>query len=237
MTPKQLSETLGVTSTVIRKFARKEFGKSEGAWNFTPEQILAITKHFKGTDAPAPTPTPEPAPAAAVENAIALPKREDFAWRTGRGLTEIARDWLKETYGMELTIPVELNSRITRALGRFQYLSRTKKPVKIEIGTKTIDYYGKEVTLDVLKHELIHYACFVLGKPYRDGEWYFENELVKHGITRTNVFEAKGLRHVYACSSCGMEANRVRKINPSKLHRYTARCCNAALKYIGRKEL
>lgn len=240
MTPKELSNLIGVDSKLIRKFARKRFGKSEGSWNFTDIQVDLIKAHFTGSQtelqkkAAATVATPVRGNAK-LEEAVRK-GNPDYDWNTEAGLTQYAKNWLKETYGLELEVPIKINARLTRALGHFKYYISSGKPHSISIAKRTVDYYGKEATLDVLKHELVHYACFVLGKPHEDGDWYFENELKKHGITRTNTYKRKGEFHTYYCPNCGNRVSaRPRQINPQKLPRYYSKCCGVQIQYKGKE--
>lgn len=227
MTPKELEKQIGVDAKIIRRFARKQYGKPGGTWNFTQKQIEEITAHFGKTTVTTKTVTTNP-----ITEAV----NSDHLWYTEAGLRQYAKNWLKETYNLELEIPIYINNRLSRMLGYFK--RERDKPHSISIARRLIDYYGKEVTLDVLKHELIHYACYLLGKPFGDGDWYFENELKKHGVSRTRTYKFKGMAHVYSCQSCGkVTSERSRKIGENQLSYYYSRCCHAPLKYEGKKEI
>lgn len=99
------------------------------------------------------------------------------------------KDFLEEEYGLPFTIPVTVNARLSRTFGRFIYNRKEQKPVGIEINKKFL--IGGKITdiQDVLKHECVHYALFAKGKPYRDGERYFENELARLGVSSSNTIE------------------------------------------------
>ena len=86
--------------------------------------------------------------------------------------------------------------------------------------------------LDVLKHELVHYAMFNLNREYRDGDHEFENELKRLGIPRTNVIsrsDSEPLHH-YACDCQTHQV--VRKLNKNTT--YTCKKCKVDLTYKGR---
>ena len=239
MTPKELSNLIGVDSKSIRKFARKKFGKSEGGWNFTETQVDLIKAHFTGSQTKlqkkAAATVATPVRGTAKWEELVRKANPDHEWYTEVGLTRYARNWLKATYNLELEIPIIINARLSKALGHFKHYG-PGRPHSISIGKRTIEYYGKEVTLDVLKHELVHYACFVLGKPYRDGDWYFENELKKHGIARTHTYKPKGEFHTYYCTDCGNRTSvRTRQIKPHKLPHYYSKCCKAPIRYNGKE--
>lgn len=233
MTPKQLAEEWGIDSKKIRKVARKQFGKPNGGtWNFTDEQVQVLKGVLTGA------PTKPSQKVSATLAAPQIPAAPSTDWTTIEYLTEHAKTFLMDKYNLELEIPITFNGRLTLSLGRFKYYPNQNKPVNIELSKRLINHYDRETALDVLEHELIHYACFMLGKPYRDGDWYFENELKKHGVARTKTFKLKGLYHEYTCTSCGqLVARKPRKIKDDRLHLYTSKCCNAPIKYEGQKEI
>src|SRR5690606_36337069 len=78
-----------------------------------------------------------------------------------------ADEFLQTCYGLELHIPILVNRRLKRVLGRFAL--KGGRPFAIELSADLLQYQERHVIVDVLKHECIHYACYMLGKPYRDG--------------------------------------------------------------------
>lgn len=46
LTPKQVAQQLGVTDQTVRKVARKLFGKANGGWKFTTDQVELIKQHL-----------------------------------------------------------------------------------------------------------------------------------------------------------------------------------------------
>lgn len=153
-------------------------------------------------------------------------------------LTKIAEDFLQKEYGLELTVPIRFNGRLKTALGRAKFTRKGMfadyKPEVIELAKNLMENYTNEEIVDVLKHELVHYACFRLGKPNADGDWYFENELKRLGVVGTGVLKFKGKMHIYACKQCKKTvAQRARKT--SKYNRYRTGCCKASIVYLGAK--
>lgn len=221
MNPTQLSAIIGIDTKEIRKYARKTFTKTEGNWNFSEAQIQIITSHFKGH-----TPSNK-----ATQTVAAISKPETLSI-TIPELTEIAKAFLKEKYNMQLNIPIVLNTRISKRLGTFYHKRGYKSSTRIDIGTNTINHYPRETVIDVLKHELTHYAAYEMDMPYRDGDHYFENELKKNGIGATKTIQAKGVFHQYNCSDCNKSVSTSKRPmkNPGN---YRSRCCKAELVYIG----
>jgi SprT-like protein len=129
-------------------------------------------------------------------------------------LVEISNNFLKENYDMELTVPIRYNARLKRAFGRFMY-SKTKPivtPKVIEMSTTFLQNHPKEHIIDVLLHELVHYALSQKGLPFTDGHPTFENELKKHGISSTHTYEYLGEMHKYVCDNCGHVYTRKRRL-------------------------
>lgn len=128
-----------------------------------------------------------------------------------------ANEFLEEHYNMSLDIPIKLNGRLTRSLGRFIYSRQGKS---IELAKRLLMYYNKEEILDVLYHELVHYALCELGMPFDDGHPVFEKELKKHSVSSTNVLHFKGIAHVYECKECNKTFTTRRRLG----RRYMYRC-------------
>ena len=91
-------------------------------------------------------------------------------------LTLIATDFLRDTYGLPLEIPIVRNNRLRRVQGNYITM-HNDVPIVIEIAGIMFKYADITVLIDTLKHELIHYAMHTLDKPYDDGHPEFEAEL------------------------------------------------------------
>lgn len=112
------------------------------------------------------------------------------------------RAFLKDHYNINLAIPVVLNPLLSKTLGSFIYNRVTNKPMELEFSKKFMMYGNVEDKHKVIKHECIHYALFIQGKPSKDGDSYFESELLKHNSTSTETISFKIERNVrvYKCS-------------------------------------
>lgn len=106
-------------------------------------------------------------------------------------LEAYAKQFLKNEYGLELSIPIKISGRLTSTDGYFQGRI-TPKGDRISGNINLSERFmasalndgaeGLEAVLDTLRHELVHYALFKLGKNYSDGDEDFENELARLGI-------------------------------------------------------
>lgn len=144
----------------------------------------------------------------------------------GRELYAIARDFLDKEFNMTLDIPIFISNRMKTTLGYFQH--NKKEPIKIHMSQEFINTHPREHVIDVFKHELVHYALFVQGKPYRDGTECFESTLKRLGISSTKTYHILGKFHKYTCNCEGKQFLRKRKLKEGS---YCTKC--KTLKYEG----
>lgn len=156
-------------------------------------------------------------------------------------LQDFARKFLQDNYNLELVVPLRLNGRMKTTCGWFRYKKRSRVPVVVELNKFFVENNESNVVIDVLKHELIHYALFMKGIPCRDGDYEFEAELKRLGVVSqktinqyTIVSKPKRL-HYYRCqdSSC----NKEYRLNRALKHggRFHACKCGASLIDLGKK--
>ena len=132
-------------------------------------------------------------------------------------LIDIANKFLEENYDMKLGIPIELNKGMIKNLGVFRYIIVKGKPIpyKIQLSTEFMFNQPREHIIDILKHELVHYALCVNGyteKQFNDGHPIFEGELRRLGIKGAYSYDHFGDFHVYTCDNCGEEHESKRKL-------------------------
>ena len=151
-----------------------------------------------------------------------------------RKLTKDAQKFLQEAYGLTLECPVEVNGRLKSKNGRFVYSRRIKRPVKIEISKNYIQYQDWKIVIETLKHECIHYALYMLDKPFHDGHPLFEAEIQKHDSHSTGVIRYKGKVVTYECPSCKHEWRRKKKY-PNNGAGYQCAKCKVQIVYTGEK--
>lgn len=112
---------------------------------------------------------------------------------TVEGLNELSSLIALKYWGMDLDIPIKINNRLTRTYGRYIYrYIRNKKgkvvgyePDRIEVSGESFNNFTRLSMLDLLKHELCHWACMSMGKSSSDGTVFFESELRRIGSTST----------------------------------------------------
>ena len=84
-----------------------------------------------------------------------------------------------------------------RTLGRYVYYSNSNKylhfiipkisPSHIEIAKYALEKITDDQLINLLKHEVCHWACQKLNKPHTDGSVRFERELLKIGATSSKI--------------------------------------------------
>lgn len=153
-----------------------------------------------------------------------------------------AKKFLKDNYDMEMEIPLELNGRMSKTLGWFRYTQyRDGRQVarRIQLNKHFVENNDPVTVVDVLRHELVHYVCFMLGKPFGDGDAYFENELKRLGIVSQdtiNKYEINKRVTIYECVNCGHEYQRARALpHDGKYHSCGIKGCNGNLINKGKK--
>src|SRR5690625_1994553 len=169
-------------------------------------------------------------------------------------LKAIMNDFLRKNYRMTLNIPVNWSGRMTANLGKFtwKYKTETKELIpgtmKIVLSKKLLQTKNKRLVEAVAKHEALHYALYILGKPYSDGSNYFESELKKHGLESTSNFSStrngttmrlgvKKRMWVWTCPGCGKIASASYGKTRKDYSRYMIQCCKMRLVENGWQEL
>lgn len=145
-----------------------------------------------------------------------------------RELYSISREFLDKEFGIKLDIPIFINNRMKTVFGYF----RVRKGVawQIDISKEFIDTHPREHIIDVLKHELVHYACFEMKKPWGDKDKYFKDTLDRLGVCRTRTYTTLGKFHKYMCNECATSFYRKRRLAKGS----RCRCSNYDnLHYIG----
>lgn len=110
--------------------------------------------------------------------------------------TEMAKELSRTLFDRHLDIPVYLfNDVESKSYGFYRYQYRRTRKTRQVIGYKPIGIYlnaikmsyNEDKMIDVLKHELCHWACQQSGKPFKDGSKNFESELLRIGASSTRT--------------------------------------------------
>ena len=95
---------------------------------------------------------------------------------------------------LELGIPIEISKKMLHCRGLFYYKnSKEAKVIRLShelvLGSILDDDF--ETLLDTLRHEVVHYALFMLGKGFDDGEKDFEEAVDRLGISSNSEDDSK----------------------------------------------
>lgn len=151
-----------------------------------------------------------------------------------------AFNFLKERYNIIGTPPIYISQYLQSCLaevgtnevadpeGNKQY------NFEILVSNRLIKYYTFEEQLEVIYHELIHYALMIQGRDYRDGSPEFENELKKHNILSTETLPLRGKVHTWKCN-CNPNIPITMHYPLKKLPKELVNCplCNNKMEYVG----
>ena len=155
-------------------------------------------------------------------------------------LNKVAGVLSEKYWGLEFNIMVVENGRLQRSLGRAMFtvnrMTGKVTPKRIELSKNLLTNYPDEIIVDVLKHELCHWALAVQGKPYNDGHPVFENELKRIGSHSTHTISVAGNLYTVECSKCGdtvAKNHSKRRLNKyvdgTSRREYSTRCCGAKI--------
>ena len=148
-------------------------------------------------------------------------------------LHSYARKFLVENFGLTLEIPIRISKRMKSKLGAFQIKYQKQQVVSKEIvmSHTFLVNNSREIILDVLYHECVHYALYTLKKPYRDSDREFTETLENLGIARQKLIYSKHRdRLTHECRKCSYQfTKRVKGYNK----RYICRHCRGRFTYKG----
>lgn len=141
---------------------------------------------------------------------------------TIRDLYEEAERFLNERYGINLMMPITVAELPDDIQGYYEH--RGTKPSVIVIARDVMTFGSDEHVYDILRHELVHYAMHVLGRPNRDGDAEFEAELERQGVCHSFT-SLLGRYHMYACSGCSAELPSRKRFSEEQLRVIVTACC------------
>lgn len=155
-----------------------------------------------------------------------------------RWLTRKAKRFLSEEFGLTSDILIIVNARLSRYRGYYKYskdsLTGEISDRKIEIAETLLidaslldDNLGVESTLF---HECTHYALHTLGKPYKDGDTYFEETLKRLNINSSGTQNVLNKYYVYECEECSKNTKSRQRLNVNRKI-YVCSGCNGSFKY------
>lgn len=113
--------------------------------------------------------------------------------------------FLQDTYDIDEVPVIGISQYLTDQLAQTQYEvvennGVQEAHIQIVISNRLMDHYSFQERWGIIKHELVHYAMFILGKEYRDGEEGFEKELKRLNIPSSQDIELRGNVNIFTCN-------------------------------------
>lgn len=152
---------------------------------------------------------------------------------------------LSTSKGDSFDIPVEVNGRLTRTLGRvvIQQTTRagvtTAKPIKMEFSRQMLETVCEEDIISIIKHEWCHYyLCKVYQKNFGHNAVFKElcESIGTSGTTSMSVNRVVEVKSKYdvVCKCCGKVLGHYSRAckttkNPEI---YTSKCCGSSIEII-----
>ncbi|MDX6153732.1 SprT family protein [Marinococcus sp. PL1-022] len=148
---------------------------------------------------------------------------------TDEELTALTQEISAEKFQKLFKHRASFNQRLRTTGGR--YVLSTGN---IEVNPRSMNDYGRQEVIDIVKHELCHYHLHLEGKGYKhqDGEFQELLRRVK-GTMHCRSLEQYRLkqkkRYQYTCKSCHISFKRTRQLDTRK---YVCAACKGTLKKI-----
>lgn len=122
--------------------------------------------------------------------------------RQYKEMIPFAYNFLLDEYGIDTCPNIVISQYLNDCLAKLEpYKDEAGNPsVRIVVSTRVVDNYTMEEKMNIIKHELVHFALAYKGKNYKDGEDDFENELQRLGLPSGGELELRGKVHIYSCN-------------------------------------
>lgn len=108
-------------------------------------------------------------------------------------LQKWCREIASKYWGLNFDIPVKITV-LKKSLYACYFFKRGKKwgkvkylPLNISVNSLHVYKLNSDELYDLMKHEVCHWACQSLGKPFNDGSKHFESELLRIGSCSTRT--------------------------------------------------
>lgn len=147
------------------------------------------------------------------------------------------RETAIEKMQTEIDVPILVNSRLTRTLGRVthQFINGSYRPIKIEFSKQLLETSTKESIHQVALHELAHYIATKRSGKNEGHNAYFKSicsqigcyeDKIQTKVERTVEVKAK---YDIICSCCGKKIGERSRACPITKNQtgYMSKCCGA----------
>lgn len=146
-----------------------------------------------------------------------------------------AHEFLHQTYGIDSCPIIEIDNRLNDCLAKLETYQTEdgKDSVRVVVSKRVVDYYTMKEQMDIIKHELVHYALALKGKGYKDGDSDFENELDRLNIPHQDQVQLRGKVHIYSCNYEHDEIELHRTVKRTNVENRICPICKHPMKWKG----
>lgn len=89
-----------------------------------------------------------------------------------------------------IDVPVCINGRLSRTLGRVHFMRETCCPTKIEFSRTLLENGTDEDIINVIKHEYVHYFLLTTTAEDHGHDWMFKDKCAEIGCTHDKTHNA-----------------------------------------------
>jgi len=161
-----------------------------------------------------------------------------------KDITKICED-ICEKVGYTFNIPVKINKRLTRTLGRVKWIKSrgVVNPYLMEISYQLLSTSTQESIMDVILHECAHYLVIVETHEPHGHDFYFKEMCKRIGCTNdgthiknlaTIVPENEIYKYFVVCKDCGAVVGRYHRAGKiiKNIEDFYCKKCNGDLEVI-----
>ena len=161
--------------------------------------------------------------------------RKPRGMRVYEAIMPFAYSFLLDNYGIEGTPKVFISNSLEDCLARIEPYKDEEgnDSTRILVSRRLIAYYDFDEVVNVVKHELVHYALAYQGKNFRDGEDDFENELERLGLPTGGDMNLRGKVYIYSCNYQHNEVELHRTKKRTNVDQRICPICKHPMKYKG----
>lgn len=161
--------------------------------------------------------------------------KQNRGYRQYKNMLPFAHDFLSTEYGIDACPNIEIANYLTDCLARLEsYEDKNGNPsVRILVSSRVVEYYTMKEQMDIIKHELVHYAFAASGKNFRDGDAEFEQELDRLKLPHQDEMQLRGKVHIYSCNYQHDELELHRTVKRTNVEDRICPICRHPMKWKG----
>lgn len=119
---------------------------------------------------------------------------------------KMAEYYVRKYWGVELTCPIEFVNRDWKSMSAYFQSNKKTRECKIVMSHIVNARRPVEDILATLKHELVHWYLWIIGKPHRDDDEEFIRECLRIGASISKTKKAQDAYRKY-CEKEGVKVD------------------------------